>query len=60
MKSYYFKGIHYCIKQPILSINPIVQLYADDFKKMQDYILNLEWRLHCATGETFSGMKCKE
>ncbi len=59
MKDYYFKGIHYQVKNSILSAEPIVQLYDSDFKQIRDYILDLEWRLHCATGETFSGMKTK-
>lgn len=59
MKDYYFKGIHYEVKNSILSPEPIVKLYEKDFNQMKKYILDLEWRLHCATGETFSGMKTK-
>lgn len=58
MKDYYFKGIHYAVKNHLLS-DPTVELYEKDFKMIKDYILDLEWRLHCATGETFSGMKTK-
>ena len=59
MKDYYFKGIHYQVTNPLLSSEPVVKLYEKDFKRIKDYILDLEWRLHCATGETFSGMKTK-
>ena len=50
MKDYYFKGIHYAIKNHLLS-DPTVELYETDFKRMKDYILELEWKLYLASGE---------
>lgn len=59
MKDYYFKGIHYEVKQPILSADPIVKLYEKDFKLLKNYIIELEGKLHRATGEHSKSIKEK-
>ena len=49
---YYFKGIHYIIKQGVLVSCPIVKLTERDFDALKDYILKLEGALYHATGLT--------
>ena len=57
-----FKGLPYFVSTDISRKKRIVEMEEKDFKKMKDYIMELEWKLHKATGgksEEFLG-KVKE
>lgn len=46
-----FKGIPYIKYINILENKEMVKIEEKDFKKMRDYIMELEWKLYKATGE---------